>query len=69
MSETEYGKEKKVAGFEPTEPESIPSSDVEAAEGSINPLKRNLQGRHMQMIAIGKFGNISSRPRGGLLTV
>ena len=47
-----YDAEKKVAGSD----ELVAQ---ETTEGTINPLKRNLQGRHMQMIAIGRFPPLS----------
>lgn len=54
MTASDEDIEKKgVTAVEPRGDKSVPGyEDVQVSE--INPLKRSLQGRHMQMIAIGK---------------
>jgi amino acid transporter len=52
MTATEMDVEKKAAmAVEPAD--SLPALDEEVSVGQINPLKRNLKNRHMQMIAVG----------------
>lgn len=51
MAAKDYDAEKKAAD---AEPQSVSASDGDTAEGTVSPLKRNLHGRHMQMIAIGR---------------
>lgn len=52
MSEIQTGHDKPPV-YDTKDVNELPHSDVESAEGQINPLKRNLHNRHMQMIAIG----------------
>ncbi|KAJ5606478.1 amino-acid permease [Penicillium lagena] len=51
VSEKDVDKKAELA-VEPASEGSVPPHD-DLEQGAINPLKRNLQGRHMQMIAIG----------------
>lgn len=52
MTATDMDIEKKAAmAVEPAE--SLPSADEVVSFGKINPLKRNLKNRHLQMIAVG----------------
>lgn len=59
MAVLEEDVEKKgITAVEPAGEHRIPPAYEDVAVGSapeINPLKRSLQGRHMQMIAIGMF--------------
>lgn len=54
MTASEEDIEKKgVTAVEPTGDRSMPAYDDVEVGTQISPLKRSLQGRHMQMIAIG----------------
>lgn len=55
MTVSEQDMEKKAElAVEPASEGSVPPHD-DLEQGDINPLKRNLEGRHMQMIAIGVY--------------
>jgi amino acid permease len=56
MTASDEDIEKKgVTAVEPRGDKSVPGyEDVQVGTSEFNPLKRSLQGRHMQMIAIGK---------------
>jgi amino acid permease len=56
MTASEEDIEKKgVTAVEPTGGSMPAYDDAAVGSGEISPLKRSLQGRHMQMIAIGMF--------------